>query len=357
VRRVTRNACAAVLATIVAAARPPVSAAQRPDTRPFSFVVLGHLRGGHDGRLNPKVTAVVERVRALHPDFAVLTGDIIWSDVDSTPSRPAFIEAQWNAVDSALAGLHIPVYRVPGNHDINDIHTRDIWMRRYGALPRLVTYGNSRLLLLASAFIPPDGDTTHMKYIAGVDLDTAQVAFVRRTLADTGFAHTYVFLGHNLWWEPDAGPWWRQVHPLLAAAHVDNVFSGDYGPMKFSTKERDGVRYYQGAIELQVDVPRLQRFERSRQLSSQVDVFFEVRVRGDSSEVIVHPVAELMGDWTPERFNAINSPPPLTLHERISELLHDRRKLIMLSVLTLTTLAVGTLSGWKLRDRATSKSR
>jgi hypothetical protein len=341
-----------LLAALLLASQAGAQAHGGEASRPFSFVVLGHLRGGHAALINPKLANVVERVRALHPDFAVLTGDLIWGDVDNKPSRPDVIEAEWNALDSALAGMHIPIYRVPGNHDINDIHTRDIWMRRYGPLPRLVTHGNTRLLLLSSSFIPPDGDTTQMKYIAGVDLDSGQLGFIRRTLADTGWAHTFVFMHHNLWWEPDSAPWWRQVHPLLAAGHVDDVFSGDYGPMKFSTKARDGVRYYQGSIELQVDIPRLQRFERSRLLSGQLDVFFEVKVAGDSSDVIVHPVAELMGDWTPERFQQINYPPPLTPSERVRELVHDRRRLTMIFLPAGICLVLGALIGWRAGRRA-----
>lgn len=344
---------AALIVPVVLAGAPHRAAAQHRDApKPYSFVVLGHLRGGHDEKLNPKIAEVVERVRALHPAFAVLTGDIVWGDVESNPSRPAIVEAEWNAIDSALNTLGIPIYRVPGNHDIPDLGTRDIWLRRYGSLPRVVPASGSRLILLSSAFIPRDGDTEHHKYIGGVDIDSAQLAFLRRTLADTGYAHTWVFTAHNLWWEPQDGPWWRQVHPLLAAARVDNVFSGDYGPMKFSTMEKDGVRYYQGSIELQVDIPRLQRFINSRLLSSQLDVFLEVRVSGDSSAVVVHPVAEVTsGEWTPDRWRSINRPPALTPRERLHDLVNNRRKLYLVAGAGLGTFLAGAFAGWLLKRR------
>ena len=49
---------------------------------------------------------------------AVITGDMIWGDADLKASVPAHITAEWNAVDSALATLKVPVYRSPGNHDL-----------------------------------------------------------------------------------------------------------------------------------------------------------------------------------------------------------------------------------------------
>jgi hypothetical protein len=316
-------------------------------------VVLGHIRGGQDYRLNPRLGEVLARTRALHPDFVVLTGDAIWGDYNHQPPRKDVVEDEWNATDSALQTLGIPVYRVPGNHDIADVQSRDIWWRRYGPVPRVVAVGRTRLVLLASTFIPPNGDTTHAKYIAGVDLDSAQLNWLRRTLADTGYAHTFVFMHHLLWWEEAGGRWWREVHPLLAAAHVDGVFSGDYGPMKFSTMTRDGVRYWQCSIELQTPLDNLRRSVSSRTLSSQFDTFFEVRVDGDSASVIVHTADEVSsGDFTPERWRAIQEPPVLTLVQRWRILRDQNRpRLYAMLGLSVVMLVGGGAAGWWLRGR------
>ena len=123
------------------------------------FVVLGHIRGGELGGLNPRLHELLEEVRALGPAFVVLTGDIIWGDLNNTPRDP---ENGWSASGTRLMMLFdtlgVPVYRVPGNHDISDVGTRDIWFRRYGTLPRVVSESGARVLLLSSAWIPEDSD-------------------------------------------------------------------------------------------------------------------------------------------------------------------------------------------------------
>jgi predicted MPP superfamily phosphohydrolase len=105
----------------------------------YSFVVVGHVRRDHSGGLlHPRLGELIERIKSLKPDLVFLTGDMVWGDVDSNPANPAEVEREWQALDSALATLAAPVHRVPGNHDISDLGTRDLYVRRYGRLPQAV---------------------------------------------------------------------------------------------------------------------------------------------------------------------------------------------------------------------------
>jgi len=337
---------AGVLAGVGAVLLSGPATAQHPPATPLRFVVLGHIRGDVAHRLNPKLAELLTEVRTLQPDFVVLCGDIIWGDIDHNPSRPAEVEAEWNSVDSALATLHVPIYRVPGNHDVPDLGTRDIWIRRYGRPPSAVTVRGTRLILLSSTFFPADGDTEHHRYISGVDIDSAQVAFLKRTLADTNAAHTIVFTGHNLWWEAEPGRWWREVHPLLAAAHVTNVFSGDYGPLKFSTRERDGVRYYQTSMEgAPPSLTMLHNRVASRLLSNQFDNYLEVTV-SDSVRVTVQTIGEVSsGMFTPEQWTAIENQPPPPLSVRLRPLVDTWKKKAALVLLLVGPFGAGVLLG------------
>ena len=299
----------AFLVALGSAGQPPTGPRALPER--YSFVVLGHLRGDRRGALNPTLPEVLAKVRVLRPAFAVMTGDMIWGDVDHNPSDRGRLLREWEDLDSAVATLGLPIFRVPGNHDISDVVSRDVYTARYGKLPQVVALGRTRLLLLSSTWTPADGDTGKMLHLRGVDLDSTAVSWLREELAKPGFDHTYLFMHHLLWWEPDSGTWWRSVHPLLAQAKVDAVFSGDLGPLKFSTRTRDGVKYFQAAIENQPGVGILRDLLTSRLLSSQFDNFLEVVVEGESVDVRVHTVGEVSsGLFTPEQYEKVNAPPP-----------------------------------------------
>ena len=272
-------------------------------------------------------------VRALEPSFIVLTGDIIWGDLHSTPPDPERVEREWNEVDAALDALGVPVFRVPGNHDISDAGTRDIWLRRYGPLHQVVSVSGIRLLLLSSAW-SPDGDNEgqdRKRYIRGIDLDENQVRWLGTQLVLPPDEPTFAFMHHLLWWEPDDGRWSTEVHPLLARSGVRAVFTGDYGPLKFSTTERDRVLYYQASIDNPVSLEMLQNSMSSRVLSAQFDNFLEVIVSGPETDVRVHTVGEISsGEFTPERYQAIVRGPPAPVWVRLKEAVGTPKRLTAL---------------------------
>lgn len=328
-------------------------AALPPSTTPDSvtFVVLGHVRGKDDGTLSPKLPELIERVRAIRPAFVVLTGDMIWGDPQSETVDSAFVEQQWDRLDSALAGLEVPLYRTPGNHDISDLVTRNIWLRRYGAPNQVLQRDGLRLVFLPSAWIPPDGDTRQNPYIRPVALDSSMVRWLAGALGGPPPpGPTLVFMHHLLWWEAGA-PWWRDVHPLLRAAGVQAVFGGDFGPLKFSHEERDGIRYIQGSMEAGNQLVTLRKLEPSRILSSQFDNFLVVRVGGSDVQVDVEVLGALNSEmFTRERYVAMMQPWPKSFQERMSELFSARR------VAALLFLLLGTFScGWWLGRRRVAR--
>ena len=242
----------------------------------------------------------------------------------------------------------MPVHRVPGNHDISDLGTRDLYVRRYGRPPQVVEFRGSRFLLLSSAWIPADGDTRHAPYTRTTALDSGQVNFLRSELPRPGpFLHTFVFQHHTLWWEPDA-PWWQEVHPLLAQAGVDAVFAGDYGPLKFSFAERDRVRYYQSALEGDVSLGILRELMSSRLLASQFDNFLLVTVRGPVVDVEVRTVGETSsGKFTPGRWREVNlwQAPPPPLPQRVWRLVGSPKRLAVLALFAAGLFAAGWWTG------------
>jgi hypothetical protein len=335
------------------------SAAQ-PDSavkRPFSFAVLGHVRGERDHTLNPKLGELLDHVRALRPDFVVLTGDIIWGDLfggragEATAALPdtAVVRREWERLDSALATLHVPVYRVPGNHDISDLGTKQVWWRRYGPLPRAVERYGSRLLLVSSAWIPADNDTVRRIVTRPPALDSAETAWLQAQLGRSQWAHTFVFMHHLIWWDSTAS-WWKDIHPLLRPAGVRAVFSGDYGPLKFSHLTRDSVLYVQGSMEGIMKLNTLRAIPTSRILSAQFDNFLFVRVNGPAVDVQV----KTLGEWSSPQYQPAffqgtmePPPPPVTGWQKWTRYLVTPRKLAALGGFAL----VAFLAGWMVGKR------
>jgi hypothetical protein len=324
--------------------------AQEKRANRFSFVVLGHIRGDDNGQLNPLFDELLVKVGKRAPDMIFLTGDMIWGDVNVGVPDAAAIKRDWDRLDAALAQLGVPVYRVPGNHDINDPVTRDIYFARYGQLPQAITYRGNRFILLNSSWVPEGSESPPVPrpYIRGKQLGPEQIGFIRNELSDRHrYDHVFLFVHHMLWWHREEAAWWREVHPLLVAGNVRAVFGGDYGPMKFSHMSRDGIDYFQCSIEGNIGIQMLRGLISSRLLSQQFDNFLYVRVDSSHVTVDVETVGEISsGKFTPQRWRAINEyePPKKSLEERLWDVVGSpgspRRQLVVFaSVMVICFLA------------------
>ena len=340
----------ALVLTLGICESPLLSAAEKP-AEPYSFVVLGHIRSGASGKLSPLLGELLAKVRALNPNLIFLTGDMIWGDVLATRANAELVERDWMMLDKELDKLGIPVYRVPGNHDIHDVVTRDIYFRRYGKLPQAVSFRGARFILLSSSWVPQDTDPPSLKhkYIRGIQLGAEQLRFLRDELSAQRHDHVFLFMHHMLWWNKDEDVWWRDVHPLLVGRNVRAVFGGDLGPMKFSHVRRDEIDYLQTSIEGLADLNILRDWNSSRLLSQQFDNFLYVTVNGSQVNTEVRTVGEIsVGNFTPQRWRSVDDyEPPLT--ERIRQLVNDKRRLIIFTSLGLLCFVGGVISALMIR--------
>jgi hypothetical protein len=340
-------------------------AAQEAET--YSFAVLGHLRGQENGRLNPLVDELVDRVRELSVDQVFVTGDSIWGYVRELPDAAEVATRDWEALDEKLGRIGAPFHHVPGNHDISDPVTRDVYFSRYEALPRAFTFRGSRFILLNTTYVP-EGDGPSRRYVTTRRLDSAQREFLRGELAAAAdYEHVFLFMHHVLWWFEDA-PWWADVHPMLAeAGNVRAVFCGDYGPVKFSHMERDGIEYVRTASEDKFSVDRgeraveaLRKSEEDRLLANQLDNFLHVTVDPSGVRIDVRTVGALSsGKHSPDRYRAVHGeltpkeflvydpepPDPSGLLARAREWLGHPRRLAAVLALAAGAFALGLVVG------------
>lgn len=322
-----------------------------------TFAVLGHVRGDpNDGDTNYLLDELIADVNAQHPDAVILTGDMIYGDCHSTPADAKQVTREWELLDAALGKLNAPVYRVPGNHDIHDTVTRDIYAERYGKLPAYVDVGRCRLLLLNSCWVPSDDYIGPKRGVRGWQLDAEQIAFIEEALAHPNeFDHAFVFVHHLLWWKPDA-MWWRQVHPILAKAGVRAVFSGEFGPYKYSHMRRDGVDYLQCAIENPPNVGHMRLRESSRILSQLMDCYILVRASAEDVDIEVRPVGALTsGNYSPQRWAEVYDYKPR--YAVVFEKIMRRYPVVALGGVALFSIVLGVVLGRFInRKRAPTKS-
>lgn len=302
-----RTTALAGLALSLCSAHP--ASAQDSSNR-FTFAVVGHLRGNSDPELYPRLDEVIAELKRHKPDLLFLTGDIIWGSIPKALTDRKAVIAQWERVDRKLATLGIPIYRVPGNHDIHDPVTRDVFFERYGTLPRAVDFRGSRFLLLNTTFTPTGNAPvpSAQKLTKTLRLDTLQRQFVQNALTQSPATNTFVVMHHVLWFEPD-DPWWTEVHPSLVKKGVRGVFSGDLGPAMYTHVVRDSIDYFRATLNAMVDKPTAAATPVSLIRTVQFESFVIGQVDGATVRYTVPTVGALTSDaFSPDRWRQAFGP-------------------------------------------------
>ncbi len=329
---------------LVSTATPLLNARESGEEH-FSFVVLGHVRGDDHGKLSPLLDELLVKVRKHSPDLVFLTGDMIWGYFHKIAPDADVIRRDWDRLDAALAQLGVPVYRVPGNHDIHDHITRDVYFARYGELPQAFTFRGSRFLLLNSSWVPEKTEALPLQsyeHLRGKQLGSNQIEFIRKELsAKNQYDNVFLFMHHLLWWHQEEAAWWRDVHPLLVGRNVRAVFGGDFGPMKYSHMRRDKIDYFQTSIEGIPSIAMLRAWNSSRLLSQQFDNYLYVKVDGPNVAVEVQTVGAVsLGNFTPQRWRAVEEyKPPLI--QRVWNFIDNTQRLMALAFFILVLFSSG----------------
>jgi len=181
-----------------AAAAPTVDfgLVRRPAASAFTFL---HASDTHlDSASLPRIRRLKEIVTEKRPDFVVLTGDLVRDAlrVDESHARPLF-----EMVVSELKSFPVPVFTVPGNHDIfgiernlskvqadHPMYGRAMYRHHLGPDYYSFTWGGVRFLGLNSV------DADDMSYYG--HLDREQLDWVGRDLAAAPAGQPVVTFNH-----------------------------------------------------------------------------------------------------------------------------------------------------------------
>ena len=214
-------------------------------SKSFSFVVWGHPKRG-DGKIPLHFEEILERIEELKADFLVVTGDVI-NGMWGKPADPEIIRADWERFDQGVKRLELPIYRIPGNHDVHNFVTRDIYLERYSKPPYAISYHRSRLIFLDTVGIDqrtedgqPDWHPQKLPF------DEVQLKFIRQEIAKQAkYDHVFFFMHHVHGWREPNGYWWKDVHPLIINGKTRAVFSGTPGnpAYKYDYIKQDNIHY------------------------------------------------------------------------------------------------------------------
>lgn len=193
----------------------------------FTFAILGDKTTG--GVFNwPIFDRAVEEINLLQPDFVIMVGDMIQGVTTDT----TFINEMWKEFKSHAEKLHVPLYVLPGNHDISNEVMYDYWNKKIGLRYYSFVHNNSLFMLL---------NTEEYKKTKDGELGKAQIDFIKEQLeANSNVNHTFIFLHRPIWYKQDSkhGGFeeWHRIAPWINDRDV-TVFAGHWHNLVYNEKE------------------------------------------------------------------------------------------------------------------------
>jgi 3',5'-cyclic AMP phosphodiesterase CpdA len=196
----------------------------------FRFAVIGDNKQGYH-----IYSSLVDEIMRRKPDLVFNTGDLI--------PNPGNRE-QWKKFWELSKPINVPYYLVPGNHDIDDRASEQVWKDEVHfpgeETSYSVVYKGNLFIVLNTC--DPKGEKK---------IDGEQLAWLKRTLASGSYDHTFVFLHHPLFlWKGathegdslDQYPDLRDaLHRVFKEGGVDIVFAGH--EHTYRRMDVDGIRY------------------------------------------------------------------------------------------------------------------
>ena len=109
---------------------PNVPGIERPfpqDEEKFTFAIIGDKTGGGE-RNWPIFDRAMDEVSHLHPDFAIIVGDLIQGGITDLK----VMNEQWKEFLKHANRIQVPFFFLPGNHDISNKAMYYYWNANIG---------------------------------------------------------------------------------------------------------------------------------------------------------------------------------------------------------------------------------
>ncbi|OGH81058.1 MAG: hypothetical protein A3F93_02745 [Candidatus Magasanikbacteria bacterium RIFCSPLOWO2_12_FULL_34_7] len=266
-----------------------------------SFVVFGHIYPDYEA-----LEKSVEKVNQLQPDFVVFNGDTL----------PNNHQTEWEVILEITDKFSMPVYFVPGNHDIEDrSDDRQNFIEKIGPLYQSFELKNINFLFLNSSDV--------VAPIATYDILGTQLEWLKENFKKD--KQNIVFVHHCLFYEDEvdlcnnrgqtiseSNNWNFEVVPFINSNTL-GVFVGDVGSRQpYFAYQENGIDYYGvGFSEREYKFPQH---------------FLHVVVSED--DIVVNPIA-VHEDIAGLNFKKIEERLP-SYRENIPRFSYERLRMIMI---------------------------
>ena len=257
--------------------RTPVSKAQwTNDAQEFRFIIVGDRTGGGENEW-PLFDRAMDEINLLQPDFAIMVGDAI----QGYSQDPDEIASEWQDFHQHADRLQVPLFLLPGNHDISSPDMLRWWQAHIGRTYYSFDYKACHFLVLNTQEYWLQNDSS---------IGAEQVRFAVEDLERNKEArHTFVFMHVPVWDDPNNADW-KQIETALGnRSHT--VFAGHTHRLTF--ERRQGSRFFIVGTTRGIELPR------SEDMIPQLGLFphyTQVAVDGDAapgrfSEAVPYRVA------------------------------------------------------------------
>jgi hypothetical protein len=268
------------------------------DPYEFQFAILSdNAGGGRPGVL----TAGLEMLNLLHPEFVVGLGDLIegYTAPDGGSADEEAYREWWAEIDGNLERLEMPFFFLPGNHDLNNPPSVNVWRERHGGSREYYHFRYKDTLFLMVNTEDPPKDTDALvrddpeqakvlddayhavkkaaaegapgeqllelaepieEYFSTIQISDAQVEYFRQVLADNSddVRWTFVMMHSPAWWSPttaerDPGNF-TEIEELLTDRDYTVVAAHTH---TYNYTHRYGHDYITTSMTGALNVPRL----------------------------------------------------------------------------------------------------
>ncbi|MFC1569675.1 metallophosphoesterase family protein [bacterium] len=168
----------------------------------FNFAILGDRTGAGPDSWKILDRAIAE-VNRLQPDFVVMIGDVIEGSRQTMQ-----LNLEWTEAMSHLDSLKVPLFLVPGNHDIFNGTSYQLWKEKIGNPYHAFSYRGCRFIFLNTEESQGAGES---------GLGVQQLNFLRNEIQNHQYDHLFLFMHQPMWiLKKGLGQQWNEIETLLA---------------------------------------------------------------------------------------------------------------------------------------------